>query len=713
MEVLIFAAMGILVGVSVLLAIALLFKSFYRKVNQGEALIISKLSGDPLVTFNGGLVLPIVYRAEIMDISLKTIELSRRGKDGLICADNIRADITVTFFVRVNKTAEDVLKVAQAVGCRRASELDAVRDLFSAKFSEALKTVGKRLDFTDLYEKRDVFRDQIIEIIGQDLNGYVLEDAAIDYLEQTPIESLDNENILDTEGIRKIRELTTRQNTQTNELVNKERMEISRQNTQADEAIFRYDQQRAEALARTEKEKRIAQVREAEEAERFAIEQKKNTLLATQQAEEETERRNQEKQRNVETASLQRERVVAVETVEVEKARDLKEIERKREVELRNIAQEKEIEREKKDIAEVIRTRVAVDKTVAEEEERIKDTRVLSEARRLKDSAVIAAEGEAQAKLIDTVKQAEAMQEVAKFHAREKLVLAEADLEAADRTARAKVRLAEGAQAETAAPGLAEARVREALAEATEKEGLAQVRVRDAAAQVIEKEGSAEASVVRLKLVAEGEGLQQKGLADIHVRRAEAEVISDIGKAEAGAIRERALAEATGIAEKAVAMQKLDAVTRTHEEFRLRIQTAKELEMARIAVQKDLAQAQAEVLATTMASAKVQIVGGDGAFFDQFIKALSLGSAVDGLARQTEIGRSLLGGVLDGDGDVASSLRGALQAAGIAEEDAADMPMRTLVQRLSGKASGSLAGQLQAFSDRMTARDARSADDGQ
>ena len=36
-------------------------------------------------------------------------------------------------------------------------------DLFEAKFSEALKTVGKKFDFTELYEARREFRDEIME----------------------------------------------------------------------------------------------------------------------------------------------------------------------------------------------------------------------------------------------------------------------------------------------------------------------------------------------------------------------------------------------------------------------------------------------------------------------------------------------------------------------------------------------------------------------
>jgi uncharacterized membrane protein YqiK len=63
--------------------------------------------------------------------------------------------------VRVNKTKEDVLRVAQAIGCQRASHQKTLEELFAAKFSEALKTVGKRLEFEQLYSQRDDFKDQI------------------------------------------------------------------------------------------------------------------------------------------------------------------------------------------------------------------------------------------------------------------------------------------------------------------------------------------------------------------------------------------------------------------------------------------------------------------------------------------------------------------------------------------------------------------------
>jgi uncharacterized membrane protein YqiK len=149
------AAVGIIVG-----GILIFIKAYYRKVDQGFAMIINKVTKDPIVTFTGGLVIPIIHRVEIMDISLKTIEVDRQGTNGLICSDNIRADIKVTFFVRVNKTTEDVLKVASSVGVQRASDTGTLEALFQAKFSEALKTVGKKMNFIDLYNERDQFKDR-------------------------------------------------------------------------------------------------------------------------------------------------------------------------------------------------------------------------------------------------------------------------------------------------------------------------------------------------------------------------------------------------------------------------------------------------------------------------------------------------------------------------------------------------------------------------
>ncbi|MFP5247948.1 MAG: hypothetical protein ACLGH0_14740, partial [Thermoanaerobaculia bacterium] len=466
---------------------AIVLAKFYRKVEQGKALIVNKMRAEPVVTFTGSTVWPIIHKAEVMDISVKTIEIDRRAKDGLICRDNIRADIKVTFFVRVNKTVEDVIKVAQSIGCARASDPGTLEALFSAKFSEGLKTVGKQLDFVDLYTKRHEFRDAIINLIGRDLNGYVLEDAAIDYLEQTPIVNLDPMNILDAQGIRKITELTSTEHVRTNEFTNTERKLTKKQDVEAQEAILELERQQADAEAKQKREIESVRAHESAELLKIQAEEKLRAEQARIAADEEIAIAEQNKQRQIEVAQKNRERVVGIETERVEKDRVLEAVSRERAVELSRIEKEKALEVERKAIQDVIRERVVVERSVVEEQERIKTVQVTEDAKRSRDAIVIAAEAEAQEKLVKDIKAAEAAEQASVHRAKERVTRAEAELEAADREARAKIRLAEGVQAESAAAGLADAKIKEADAIATEKQGLAQVRVKEAEAMAVTK----------------------------------------------------------------------------------------------------------------------------------------------------------------------------------------------------------------------------------
>lgn len=604
---------------------------FYRQVDQGRALVINTMRSEPLVAFTGAVVYPIINRAETMDLSVKTIDIDRRGKEGLICNDNIRADINVTFFVRVNKTVDDVLKVAQSIGCARASDPKALEELFTAKFAEALKTVGKHFNFEELYTKRDDFKDKIIEVIGKDLNGFILDDAAIDYLEQTPLEHLDKDNIMDADGIRKITDLTVIQNVKTNELRQKERMEMGSQNLNADEALFRFEQRRAEAEAKKEKEISVAKSREENEAMRVASDERKKTQLIVTKNEEEAQVADQAKERGVAIATKAKEREIAVEQERVEKARQLEVIGREREVSLGSIARDKEVEVQKKEIATVIRDRIAVEKTVAGEEEQIKDVRRLAEANREKEVVRIAAEAAASEVTTKQVKAAQASEEVAKIKARERVVTADAELDTADKMARAKIRVAEGVQAEAAAEGLAKARVKEADAAASEKLGLT------------------EAKISLEKLSAEAAGQEKQGLAKVRVREAEAAAVEKQGVAEAAAIREKLTAEAQGLAQKAASMKALDESGRGHEEFRLQMENQRAIAIESLKVKKDVVSAQAQILAEAMSKAKINIVGGDGQFFQRFVSAISLGQSVEGALEQSDTLRSLVEGLANGE----------------------------------------------------------------
>jgi uncharacterized membrane protein YqiK len=601
---------GVLVAVVVLVALGVVFflSRMFRKVEQGKALIVSKVRRVD-VTFTGAVVLPVLHKAETMDISVKTIEITRTGREGLICKDNIRADIRITFFVRVNKTTEDVIKVAQAIGTERASSETTLQELFNAKFSEALKTVGKQLDFVDLYTRRNDFRDQIIEVIGTDLNGYSLEDAAIDFLEQTPLHSLDPKNILDAQGIRKITELTAIEAVRTNDYRRNEEKEITRQDVDAKEAILELQRRQADAEIKQHREIETMRAREAAEIELVQAQERLKAHAAALRTDEQLGIQRENQAREIAVAEKNRERVIAIETERIEKDRMLEVVSRQREVELSTIAKEKALEVEKRSMAEVTRERIAVEKTVAEQEENIKRLRVVEEAERTRQSVIIAAEAEAQEGLVKDIKAAEAAEAAAAFKAREALVLAEARQQAAELDARAKIRLAEGTQAEAAAAGLAEVQVNERNAEA------------------IEKVGRAEAVVAREKALAAADGM-----------------------------REKLKGEAEGLQEKAGAMAALDAASREHEEYRLRLEAEKEIRLAGITVHKEIAESQAMVVAAGLEKANIDIVGGDSVFFDKLLGSITLGKSVDGFVQHSDVAQGLASSYLDGSSSLPADL---------------------------------------------------------
>ena len=600
---------------------------YFRKVNQGTA-IVKNGWGGTVVDFSGLFIIPILHKAELMDISVKRIEIDRSGADGLICKDNMRADIKVCFFVRVNKTHEDVQRVAQFLGCERASDEEALRALFEPKFSEALKTVGKQFDFVELYNSREKFREQILRIIGTDLNGYVLDDAAIDYLEQTDLEKLNPNNVLDAEGIKKITDLTAEEITRANYITREKEKTLKKQDVEAREAILALERQQVEAEEKQQREIAEVTARQGAEAKVVEQEERQRGETARIRAEEEIQVAEENKLRAIIVAAKSKERTDAVETERVEKDRGLEITERERIVTLAQIDKEKAVEVEKKNIQDVIRERVIVERAVVEEEEKIKDTREFAAADRKKQVAVTAAEeagstaiGDSRFKLLRLKKQA------ATLDAETVIVTAEAERSAAEKQTDAKKMLAEALQAETAAPGLAEADVILAKADA------------------IEKEGTAEARVAELKFSA----------------------------------------DARGITEKAEAMKLFDSVGREHEEFKLELEKAKQIELAGIDAQRLIAEAQAGMIAESLREANIDIVGGDGQFFDSIVNSITAGKQVDRLVGESEILTSVKDSFLNGDpARLPGEIKKYIDQFGITSEDLKNLSVAALIGQMMG-----------------------------
>lgn len=590
---LLYALMGVGALAILIVASFTVTNKFYVKVGPDEAVVRTGYGGLKVVTASGTMVVPVFHRAEKMDLTLKSFEIARTGAEGLICKDNIRADIRVAFFIRIDKTIEEMKEVAQSIGCKRASQIETLRELFDAKFSEALKTVGKQFDFVELYDKREKFKVEILKVIGTDLNGYKLDDCAIDYLEQTRLELLNPNNILDAEGIKKITELTSNEKIKENHFTREREKTLKKQDVEAQEAIMELERQRVEAMERQKRE--IAEIESREHA--AAAKVREETRLDAERAriatDEELGIAEENKSRQVLVAQRNKERTDAVELQRIERDRMLELTERERVVGIATVEKDKALEVERRNIQEVIRERVVVERAVVEEQQKIKDTEAYALAERTKRVEVTAAETVAEQSMIREVKAAESARKSAELLAEKMRIQAEAERDQAEKKAEATKAMAAAHTSEHAAEGLAEAEVTTARAAALEKQGLAEARV----------------------------------------------------------LKEKLTSEAQGITEKAAAMKELDTVGRDHEEFKLRLEKEKSIDLAAIDAQRDVAVQQSIVISEALKTAKIDIVGGDGQFFQQISAAVQGGKAIDRFVGNSRVMTDIKETFFNGDAD--------------------------------------------------------------
>ncbi|WP_010252189.1 hypothetical protein [Myroides injenensis] len=653
--------------VLVLLFFAIL-ASFYKKIPQGKAIVRTGVGGTKIAFNKGIYVVPVFHKMEIMDISVKKLQIDRMQNEGLICKDNIRADIKVAFFIRVNKSIDDVINVAQTLGCERASDVETLRNIFEAKFSEALKTVGKKFEFIELYEARREFRDEIIDIIGTDLNGYILDDCAIDYLEQTNLSFLDPQNILDSEGIKKITELTAIQNINANLIRRDEQKVIKKQDVEAREAILELERQLSEKEEKQRREVDNIRAREEAEIQKVREEERLKAESVRIATEESLAVLEENKLRQVIIAAKNKERTDAVETERVEKDRALEQTERERIVSLAQITKEKAIEEERKTIQDVIRERVQLEKGVIEEQQNVKDIETLREIERQKKAGITLASKEAEEQLIKTIKAAEAQKQAQEQVSQQMLIEAEAQKQASLKQAEARKILADAQAREDATLGLAEAEVIKAKAEAVEQQSIVQA-----------------ANIQRIA-TAEAVGIEAK-----------AEAKRKEGLAEAEVSKQKALADADGIREKAEAMKQMNSVGKEHEEFKLKLQKEKEIELSQINIQKDIALSQAEVLSSALQNANIDIVGGETMFFENIVNQVTRAKGFDSLIGKSKNAQDIKNALIgDGtnNGELFDNIRYYAKQFNITSEDLKNLSIASLVMKMQQNATEENSGLL-------------------
>jgi len=330
----------VVLGAAVLIAsaIVIIIAKLYQRTSANEAFVRTGMGGRRVVLDGGCIVVPVVHK--IVPVSLETmkLEVERIAEDALITKDNLRCDIRGEFYIKVQAVGDDILNASRSLG-DRSVDAGAVRELVFEKLVSALRSVAATRDLAQLHTERDDFANAVSQLVREDLksNGLTLESVTISRLDQTSAQRLNEGNVFDAQGLRKIAEITQKARVERNMYERDAEREIVEKNVATRKEILSLEKEQSEAEAIQASEVSIIQAERRRQAETYEIEQRR--LVETSEI---------DKDRQVQEAGVNRDLQVDVAKIEAQKALIAREQERQTADVIRNQAvQTADVERER------------------------------------------------------------------------------------------------------------------------------------------------------------------------------------------------------------------------------------------------------------------------------------------------------------------------------------------------------------------------------
>ncbi len=418
----------------VLVGILSMITRLYRKASANMAFVRTGMGGARVIKDGGTIVLPVVH--QVIPVSLETMRLKveREGEHALITKDNLRVDLSAEFYIKVQANTDDILQAARSLGGRNVQP-EAVSELVQEKLVSALRTVAATKDLVELHAKRDEFASAVQAIVTHDLasNGLTLESVTISSLDQTDPTQLQERNVFDAQGLRKIAEITQKARVERNEIEREAEREVVQKNVDTRKKML--DLERDQAEFEADQKMKVANVRAAREREvaEFKIAQ-----------DEAVAKRDIEKMRTIETSEV--DRTLAVEQAQIakqialiakQKEQETAQILKKQAVDVADRAKEVAVAQKEQERAAAQAAMLAAEAQREQAKQSVLTVQVTAEAAREAEKKLIAAKQGIQE---DKIRQ-ETTADVAAYSA---VKQAEGERKAADMQYEAKLRLAEG-----------------------------------------------------------------------------------------------------------------------------------------------------------------------------------------------------------------------------------------------------------------------------
>ncbi len=311
----------IILAAIVIAVLAYLLHWLYRHSTKDVSFVRTGFRGEKVVMGGGSLVLPIVHDLTEVNMNTLRLEVVRAREKSLITKDRMRVELDVEFFVRVIPTKEAVATAARTLG-NRTMRPESLRDLIQGRFVDAMGAVAATMGMEEIHENRSEFIKAIKREVADSLtsNGLELETVSLTSLEQTDISLFNPANTFDAEGLTRLTEEIEKRKKKRNDIEQDTMIAIRKKNLEAEKLAL--DIKRESEYARLAEDSEVAVRRAQQKAE--------------------VEQMNAAKEREIETSRIKERKEVERERISMEQELEALEIQRH---------QARELEEQKREIA--------------------------------------------------------------------------------------------------------------------------------------------------------------------------------------------------------------------------------------------------------------------------------------------------------------------------------------------------------------------------
>lgn len=372
-------------------AILYILTKLYLKTPANGAYVRTGMGGQKVIVDGGAIFIPIFHEKLFISLETMKLEVDRRDVDALTTQDRVRIDMKSEFYIRVNKTADDIKTAATSLGSKGINPQSIIA-LVGDKLVSALRTVAAKKDLESLFSDRQGFAEEVQSIVAKDLqaNGLLLESVTISKLDQTNYDKINVNNIFDAEGARTVAKKVNAALVEKNEIEQSSRVLIETKNLKTTEQTNELKIQQEISTAETNAQITKAKAEREAAASKFAAEQSRISKEAEINTAKQVGLKEVEKEKEIQTANIEKEQILEQKRVEKEKT-----------IESANIEKEKTILERQAEKAEADTLKSNAEASAKEAEQKVLTVTAKAEAERQKEVTVINQQAAAEKRKID------------------------------------------------------------------------------------------------------------------------------------------------------------------------------------------------------------------------------------------------------------------------------------------------------------------------